>query len=106
MALQQNKSVGMVANTMTITNLVNQSETSGAKLKMIAQPMLLEPVAIGMKMDEPVLLAKVNDALMEMDKAGEIDAIWAKWLGPNTSYKLTRDEHVQKLSAINFTPIP
>jgi len=106
MALQQNKSVGMVANTMTITNLVNQSEISGTKLKMIAQPMLLEPVAIGMKLDEPVLLAKVNDALMEMDKAGEIDAIWAKWLGPNTSYKLTRDEHVQKLSAINFTPIP
>jgi polar amino acid transport system substrate-binding protein len=106
MALQQNKSVGMVANTMTITNLVNQSKTSGAPLKMIAQPMLLEPVAIGMKLDEPVLLAKVNAALMEMDKAGEIDAMWNKWLGPETSYKITRDEHVQPLSAIQFTPIP
>jgi len=106
MALQQNKSVGMVANTMTITNLVNQSKTSGSPLKMIAQPMLLEPVAIGMKLDEPVLLAKVNAALMEMDKDGEIDAMWNKWLGPDTSYKITRDEHVQPLSAIHFTPIP
>jgi polar amino acid transport system substrate-binding protein len=106
MALQQNKSVGMVANTMTITNLVNQSKTSGSELKMIAQPMLLEPIGIGMKLDEPVLLEKVNAALMAMDKAGEIDTIWNRWLGPDTSYKMTRDEHVQPLSAINFTPIP
>jgi polar amino acid transport system substrate-binding protein len=106
MALQQNKSVGMVANTMTITNLVDQSKTSGTPLKMIEQPMLLEPVGIGMKKDEPILLAKVNDALMAMDKAGEIDAIWNRWLGPDTRYKITRNEHVQPLSAIKFTPIP
>jgi polar amino acid transport system substrate-binding protein len=91
---------------MTITNLVNQSKTSGSELKMIAQPMLLEPIGIGMKLDEPVLLAKVNDALMAMDKDGEIDTIWNRWLGPDTSYKMTRDEHVQPLSAITFTPIP
>jgi polar amino acid transport system substrate-binding protein len=106
MALQQNKSVGMVANTMTITNLVEQSKTSGSPLKMIAQPMLLEPVAIGMKQGEPVLLEKVNEALLAMDKAGEIDAIWSRWLGPDTRYKLTRDEHVQPISSIKFTPIP
>ena len=29
MAVQQNKAVGMVANTMTITKLVNQSKTAG-----------------------------------------------------------------------------
>jgi polar amino acid transport system substrate-binding protein len=106
MALQQNKSVGMVANTMTITKLVNQSQTSGAPLKMLPQPMLLEPVGIGMKKGEPGLLAKVNETLYAMDKAGEIDALWAKWLGPNTEYKLTRDEKVQPITAITFTPIP
>jgi polar amino acid transport system substrate-binding protein len=106
MALQQNKSVGMVANTMTITNLVNQSKTSGSPLKMIHDPMLLEPVAIGMKKGETALLEKVNAALMEMDKAGEIDAIWNKWLGPNTEFKMVREEHVQPITAIKFTPIP
>lgn len=105
MALQQGKAVGMVANTMTITKLVNESKTSGAELKMIKDPMLLEPVGIGMKKDEPVLLAKVNEALAAMDKAGEIDAIWAKWLGPSTEFKMVREEHVQPFSAINFTPI-
>jgi polar amino acid transport system substrate-binding protein len=59
-----------------------------------------------LKKDEPTLLAKVNDTLIAMDKSGEIDAIWKKWLGPDTHYKMTRDEHVQPLSAIKFTPIP
>lgn len=106
MALQQNKSLGMVANTMTITKLVNQSQSSGSPLKMIQQPMLLEPVAIGMKKGEPRLLEKVNEALYAMDKAGEIDAMWNKWLGPDTEFKMTREERVQPITAIQFTPIP
>src|SRR5262245_49556489 len=39
MAVQQNKAVGMVANTMTITKLVNQSKEAGQPLKMIEEPM-------------------------------------------------------------------
>jgi len=106
MAVQQNKSVGMVANTMTITKLVNQSKTEGVALKMIKEPMVLQPIGIGMKKDEPVLLAKVNAALMAMDKAGEIDKLWAKWLGPNTEYKLVREEKVMPLSELKFELLP
>jgi polar amino acid transport system substrate-binding protein len=32
--------------------------------------------------------------------------MWNRWLGPDTEFKLTRDEHVQPISAITFTPIP
>lgn len=107
MAVQQNKALGMVANTMTITKLVNQSQTGGAvPLKMIAEPMVFQPIGVGMKKDEPALLAKVNEALLAMDKAGEINALWAKWLGPNTEFKLTRDEKVVPLSELKFEPIP
>ena len=106
MALQQNKSVGMVANTMTITKLVNQSKAAGTPLRMIEAPMLLEPVGIGMKKNEPELLAKVNEALYAMDESGEIAAMWNKWLGPDTEFKMMRDERVQPITAIQFTPIP
>lgn len=106
MAVQQNKSVGMVANTMTITKLVNQSKTSGVELKMIKDAMVYQPIGVGMKKDEPVLLAKVNAALMAMDKAGEIDAIWAKWIGPNTEFKLVREEKVQPLADLKYEIIP
>ncbi|MBN8494149.1 MAG: ABC transporter substrate-binding protein [Burkholderiales bacterium] len=106
MAVQQNKALGMVANTMTITKLVNQSKSGGVELKMIPEPMAFQPIGIGMKKDEPALLAKVNATLLEMDKAGEINQIWAKWLGPNTEYKMTREDKVVPLSELKFTPLP
>ena len=53
----------MVANTMTITKLVNESKTEGVELKMIEEPMVFQPIGIGMKKDEPALLAKVNETL-------------------------------------------
>src|SRR6185312_6021211 len=106
MALEQNKVVGMVANTMTITKLVNDSQKSGVPLKMINDPMLLEPICVGMKLGEPALVAKVNEILVELDKAGTINQIWDKWLGPKTEYKMVRDDKVVPLSELKFTPIP
>lgn len=107
MAVQQNKAVGMVANTMTITKLVNQSKTGGAvELKMIQEPMAFQPIGVGLKKDEPALLAKVNEALLALDKAGEINKLWDKWLGPNTEYKMVRDEKVVPLSELKFEPLP
>lgn len=106
MAVQQNKALGMVANTMTITKLVNQSKTGGVELKMIPEPMAFQPIGVGMKKDEPALLAKINATLVEMDKAGEINQIWAKWLGPDTEFKMTREDKVVPLSELKFTPLP
>jgi polar amino acid transport system substrate-binding protein len=106
MAVQQNKALGMVANTMTITKLVAQSKTSGVEMKMIQEPMAFQPIGVGMKKDEPQLLAKVNDALLALDKAGEINRIWDKWLGPNTEFKMVRDEKVVPLSELKFEPLP
>jgi polar amino acid transport system substrate-binding protein len=106
MAVQQNKAQGMVANTMTITKLVNQSKTSGVALKMIAEPMVFQPIGVGMKKDEPALLAKINATLVEMDKAGEINQIWDKWLGPNTEFKMTREDKVVPLGELKFEPMP
>jgi polar amino acid transport system substrate-binding protein len=106
MAVQQNKSFGIVANTMTITKLVNESQTKGVKLKMIEEPMVFQPIGIGMKKDEPALLAKVNETLRAMDADGEINAAWNKWLGPETEFKLTRTDKVVPLAELKFEPIP
>lgn len=106
MAVQQNKAVGMVANTMTITKLVNESKTSGQALKMIEEPMAFQPIGVGMKKDEPALLKKVNETLVAMDKDGEINKLWDKWLGPNTEFKMTRTDKVVPLTELKFTPLP
>lgn len=106
MAVQQNKAAGMVANTMTITKLVNDSQANGVKMKMIADSMLDEPIGVGMKKDEPALLAKINEILLAMDQAGEIDGAWNKWLGPNTEFKMVRTDKVVPLKTLKFDPIP
>lgn len=107
MAVQQNKVVGMVANTMTITKLVADSKTGGAvPMKMITEPMVFQPIGVGIKKDEPALLAKVNEALLALDNAGEINRVWNKWLGPNTQYNMTRDDKVVPLKDLKFEPIP
>ena len=95
MALQQNKVVGLVTNTMTALKLVNQAKAGGVELAIAKEPMALEPIGAGMRRDEPAFLAKVNESLMAMEKAGEIDAIWERWIGPNTEYKMVREDKVQ-----------
>ncbi len=106
MAVQQNKARGIVANTMTITKLVNESKTKGVELKMIEEPMVFQPIGIGMKKDEPALLAKVNETLRAMDAAGEINQAWNKWLGPDTEFKMTRTDKVVALNELKFEAMP
>ncbi|BCH57168.1 hypothetical protein RvVAR031_pl04990 (plasmid) [Agrobacterium vitis] len=106
LAVQQGKAEGMVANTMTTTKFVNESQTKGKKMRMIDDPMLYQPIGVGMKKDEPALTAKINDTLRALDADGEINKIWNKWLGPDTEYKMTRTYKVVKLSELKFDPIP
>jgi polar amino acid transport system substrate-binding protein len=106
MAVQQGKARGMVANTKTITNLANESKQKSVEFKMIEEPMVYQPIGIGMKKDEPALLAKINETLAAMDEAGQINEFWNKWLGPDTEYKMTRTDKVTPLSELDFEPIP
>ncbi|MBP1121991.1 ABC transporter substrate-binding protein [Pseudomonas sp. PvP028] len=106
MALQQNKVVGLVTNTMTAIKLVGQAKAGGVELAIAKEPMALEPIGAGMCQGEPAFLAKVNESLRAMEAAGEIDAIWAHWIGPNTEYKMVREDKVQSLSELKFDPLP
>ncbi|WP_285721734.1 MULTISPECIES: ABC transporter substrate-binding protein [unclassified Pantoea] len=105
LALQQNKAVGFVTNTMTGIKMISQAKKEGIELAMIKEPMALEPIGVGMKRDEPALLASVNASLKAMDDDGTIDKIWDAWIGPKTEYKMVREEHVQPLSSLKFEPL-
>ncbi|WP_414636906.1 transporter substrate-binding domain-containing protein [Acerihabitans sp.] len=105
LALEQNKAVGFVTNTMTGIKLISQAKKDGVELAMIKEPMALEPIGVGMKKDEPALLAQVNAGLKAMEDQGTIDAIWNKWIGPGTEYHMVREEKVQPLSSLKFEPL-
>ncbi|MBB5535547.1 polar amino acid transport system substrate-binding protein [Rhizobium giardinii] len=106
LAVQQGKARGMVANTMTTTKFVNESQTKGKKMRMIQDPMLFQPIGVGMAKDQPALTAKINEALHALDASGELNKIWDKWLGPDTEYKMTRTDKVVPITELKFTPIP
>ncbi|AYH47547.1 ABC transporter [Dickeya fangzhongdai] len=105
LALEQNKAVGFVTNTMTGIKMISQAKKDGIELAMIKEPMALEPIGVGMKRDEPALLTAVNTGLKTMDDNGAIDKIWDTWIGPNTEYKMVREERVQPLSNLKFEPL-
>lgn len=106
LAVQQGKARGMVANTMTTTKLVNESQVRGRKMRMISEPMLPQPIGIGMAKDQPALTARINEILIKLDTDGELNRIWNRWLGPDTEYKLTRTDKVMPLSQLNLDTIP
>ncbi len=106
LAVQQGKARGIVGNTMTMTKFVNESKTKGKEMRMIEEPMLFQPIGIGMAKDNPKLTEKVNEVLRKLDADGEINRIWDKWLGPNTEYKMTRTDKVVPLAELKFDPIP
>lgn len=56
LAVQQGKARGIVGNTMTMTKFVNESKTKGKQMRMIEEPMLFQPIGIGMAKDNPVRL--------------------------------------------------
>jgi polar amino acid transport system substrate-binding protein len=70
-----------------------------------AEPMLIEPIAVGLRQNEPAMLGAVNKALAAMEQSGEMSTIFNKWLGPKTPYGLTRTDKVTPISQLKFTPV-
>lgn len=106
LAVIQKKAVGFVNNEMTAHQYIQRAAESGVKLAAIKEPLALEPIGIGMKHDEPRLLAKVNELLAQLEQDGELERIWNKWIGPGTVYDMPRKHKVQPMSAIAFEPLP
>lgn len=65
---------------------------SNGQGKYIDDSLAWEPTALGVKKDEPALLAAVNKTLDDMEKAGEIDTLWTKWYGPNSRFPFPREK--------------
>jgi polar amino acid transport system substrate-binding protein len=74
-------------------------ESSEGKFKFLDEALFFEPTGLGVKKDEPELLAAVNKALQEMESSGELDAMWNKWYGPSTKFQIPREKKLTPLSA-------
>lgn len=105
LALEQNKVKGFVTNRMTATEIVKQVAGTDGAVAIASEPMLVEPIAVGLRKNEPAMLEAVNKALGAMEQSGEMSSIFDKWLGPKTPYGLTRTDKVTPIDQLKFTPL-
>lgn len=106
LALQMGKVDAFTINDVTAAQFVRQSATTARPVVPIAEPTILEPMAVGVRKNEPALLAEVNTVLVRLEKSGELAQIWEKWLGPQTAYGLKRTHTVTPIKDLKFDPLP
>ncbi len=105
LALEQDKVKGFVTNQMTATEIVKHVEGTDGAVAIASEPMLIEPIAVGLRKGEPAMLDAVNKSLNAMEQSGEMSGIFNKWLGPKTPYGLTRTDKVTPIDRLKFTPL-
>jgi polar amino acid transport system substrate-binding protein len=98
LAFMQDKTDGF--STSHTAGLRYLAETNGQG-QYINDSLAWEPTALGVKKDEPALLAAVNKTLEDMEKAGEIDALWVKWYGPNTKFPFPREKKLTPIEQVS-----
>lgn len=106
LALQQGKVDGFSINNVTTAKFVRQSAEGGKPVVAIEEPTILEPMGIGVRKGEPELLAAINATLVKLEKSGELQQIWDKWLGPRTVYGLKRAYGVTPIKDLKFDALP
>jgi len=99
LALQQGKVDGLVAGQLILTRFMREAEQKGGEqYRLLPSSIFEERVGVTINKNEPALMAAINQILQAYEKSGELQVSFDKWLGTNSSYKMTRD---YKVDAIN-----
>ncbi len=106
LALQMGKVDGFTINDVTAAKFVRQSADTARPVVLIAEPTILEPMGVGVRKNEPALLAEINTMLARLEKSGELAQNWEKWLGPQTAYGLKRTHTVTPIKDLKFDALP
>lgn len=97
LALAQGRADALAISMPSGIRFVNES---GGRFRFVEGALAWEPTALGVKKGERRLLDAVNQALAEMEKAGQIDALWTKWFGPKTKFNISRDKKLTPIAGL------
>lgn len=96
LAMQQGKVDGFAVSEMNLIKFKAQSEAT-VPLVILEPALFLEPWGIGMRKEEGSLIKQVNATLDSLEKSGEAQQIFAKWLGAGTSYNMQRSFKIEPI---------
>ncbi|WP_296247326.1 transporter substrate-binding domain-containing protein [Pseudomonas sp. UBA4194] len=94
LALQQGKVQGMAMTEPAAIRFHVRSEN----MHFLDQALHYEPNCIGIKKGELALTAAVDKALADMEASGELQALWDKWYGEGSEFKLAREKKLTPLT--------
>jgi len=97
LALQQGKGVGYVNDEASLVN--DYAKLGPAKKDYFILPtsISVEPLALGIKKNEPALKKVIDDTLRGLESSGDADKLFIKWYGPAT--KLQFDKRSFKIDS-------
>lgn len=90
LSILQHKADGLCASELALVKMQRQADAA-APLVIISQPVYSEQWGIGIRKNEPALRDAVDHALEAMERSGQAAAIFDKWLGAGSEYKIHRD---------------
>lgn len=96
-ALLQNKVEGFSTSEEVLQKLRSRLGPNASKYVVFPQPIGREIWGLGVRKDEPAMLNAVNDALQALEASGEMRAIFDKWLGAGTLYKMSRSFKIEPI---------
>jgi len=83
-ALQQHKAAGFVNDEVSLLNAYAKLGSAQKDYVILSQSVSTEPIAMGLRKNEPQMKAEVDAALRELESSGEAQKLFFKWFGPGT----------------------
>jgi polar amino acid transport system substrate-binding protein len=91
-AFRQGKGQGYVNDEVSILADYAKLGPEQASYLLLPENLSVEPLAIGLRKGEPALKAAIDAALRDIEKTGEAEKIWRRWLGPDSHLKMPKRE--------------
>ncbi len=99
LGLQNDKVAAMTAGELVLRRFANDSQKTDSPMELLSEPTYTEHIGIIMNKGEPALQQAVNEAIVALDKSGELSRIFDKWMGQQSIYKLKRSFEVIPVDA-------
>jgi len=96
-ALQQGKGAGYVNDEATLIDDIAKLGPAKKDYAILPTNLSTEPLALGIRKNEPALKKVVDDTLAGLEKSGEAEKLFLKWYGPTT--KLQFDKRSFKIDS-------
>lgn len=100
-AMMQNK-VDAIGMSETMISLFRSKLDNPDVVRVIPPPFSKEIWGIGIKKGEAGMQREVNQALTKIEKSGEAERIFEKWLGASSIYKMKRDFTIGPISGYTY----